>query len=63
MGTGLGDFFDSVKADHDLVPVVVSKRRLILNEITNVLVGAVPDSQRRRRRSQDEARVITWTAS
>jgi hypothetical protein len=40
----------------DVVPVVVSRRRLILNEIKVIEVGKVPDSQRRRRRSQDEAR-------
>jgi hypothetical protein len=40
----------------DVVPVVVSRRRLILNEINVIEVGHVPDSQRRRRRSQDEAR-------
>jgi hypothetical protein len=41
------------------VPLVVSPRRLILNEVTSVNVGHVPDSQRRRRRSQAEARVVT----
>ena len=40
----------------DLVPVVVSRRRIILNEIKVIEIGKVPDSQRRRRRSQDEAR-------
>jgi hypothetical protein len=60
-GAQLGDFFAAVKADHDLVPVVVSSRRLILNEITSVNVGVIPDSQRRRRRSQDEARIVAWT--
>lgn len=39
------------------VPVVVSRRRLILNEIVSVACGQVPDSQRRRRRSQSEAPV------
>jgi hypothetical protein len=58
----VGSFFTAVAADHDLVPVVVSPRRIILNEVTSILVGAVPDSQRRRRRSQDEARVVVWAA-
>lgn len=58
------DIFTSVKAGaRNLVPVVVSRRKIILNEITSVNVGAVPDSQRRRRRSQDEARASVWTAA
>ena len=60
--TAFGAYIDAVKADHDLVPVVVSNRRLILNEITSLLGGSVPDSQRRRRRSQAEARVQYWSA-
>jgi hypothetical protein len=43
------------------VPVVVSRRRLLINEITSIHSGHVPDSQRRRRRSQDEARQVDWT--
>lgn len=38
--------------------LVVSPRRLILNNVTSVNAGHVPDSQRRRRRSQDEAREV-----
>lgn len=38
-----------------VVPVVVSRRRIILNEVNVIQMGKVPDSQRRRRRSQDEA--------
>jgi hypothetical protein len=45
------------------LPVVVSRRRLILNEITSINSGKVPDSQRRRRRSQDEARTTDWTSA
>lgn len=45
------------------VPVVASRRRLILNEITSINTGIVPDSQRRRRRSQDEARTDNWTSA
>lgn len=61
IGARVGDFFQALGVAHDLVPVVVSKRRLILNEVTSVNVGSVPDSQRRRRRSQDENRVTGWT--
>jgi hypothetical protein len=43
------------------VPIVVSRRRLILNAITSINTGVVPDSQRRRRKSQDEARTNNWT--
>jgi hypothetical protein len=56
----VGLFFDAVKAGHDLVPLVVSRRRLVLNEVTSINVGIIPDAQRRRRRSQDEARVTIW---
>lgn len=63
VGAAVGAFFVAIEADHDLVPVVVSKRRLILNEVRSVSVGGVPDSQRRRRRSQPEARVAGWTHS
>jgi hypothetical protein len=38
-----------------LVPVVVSGRAIQLHEIVGVSTGLVPDSQRRRRRSQNEA--------
>jgi len=53
----VGGYFESIRDATPYVPVVVSRRRIILNEITSVLTGKVPDSQRRRRRSQDEARV------
>lgn len=58
----LGDYINLVKGATNLVPLVVSKRRKILNEVTALAVGRVPDSQRRRRRSQDEARTVGWTA-
>lgn len=63
VGTAIGHHLDDIKTDLDVVPVVVSGRRLILNEIKQVLIGGVPDSQRRRRRSQDEARLTAWTSA
>jgi hypothetical protein len=53
--------FDAVRASGDLEPLVVSRRRMILNRVTSIATGHVPDSQRRRRRSQDEARVVLLT--
>lgn len=58
--TGFGDYVDGVKTNTPYLPIVVSSRRLILNEVTSINVGHVPDSQRRRRRNQDEARVTVW---
>jgi hypothetical protein len=49
-----------LEAIRDATPydvIVVSPRQLVLNKVTSVNVGKVPDSQRRRRRSQDEARL------
>lgn len=62
-GEAIGTLFDAITSTHDLVPVVVSRRRIILNEIRAVEVGTVPDSQRRRRRSQDEGRTAFWSAA
>jgi hypothetical protein len=59
-GKFIGGIFDAMIADTGHVPVVVSRRRLVLNEVTSINVGVVPDAQRRRRRSQDEARVVEW---
>lgn len=60
-GAMLGDLFEQTTAETGNVPVVVSRRRIVLNEVVGVEVGTVPDSQRRRRRSQDEARLSAWT--
>jgi hypothetical protein len=60
-GKAVGHFFDAVQTGESLKPVVVSRRRIILNEVKQITVGLVPDSQRRRRWSQDEAPVIAWT--
>lgn len=57
----LGAFFEDVESATGHVPIVVSRRRIVLNEVTSVNVGYVPDAQRRRRRSQDEARTTQWT--
>jgi hypothetical protein len=62
-GTIFKKWFDNVKASQDLVPVIVSRRRIILNEITSISVGIVPDSQRRRRWHQLEAPVVVWDGS
>lgn len=52
---------DDMKAAHTpLVPVVVSQRAKQLHEITSILTGRVPDSQRRRRRAQSEAPTVQW---
>lgn len=60
-GKAVGAFFAAVESASGHVPIVVSRRRLVLNEVTSVNVGLVPDAQRRRRRSQDEGRVTEWT--
>lgn len=61
-GNLISAYLTAIKDDTPHVPVVVSPRRIILNEVTSINVGQVPDSQRRRRRSQDEARVVTTLA-
>lgn len=58
-GALITSYFAGIKDATTYEPIVVSPRRLILNTITSIAVGKVPDSQRRRRRSQDEARVAT----
>jgi len=54
-------WIQNVAAVSDLLPVVVSQRRVILNEIKSISVGIVPDSQRRRRWHQLEAPLVVWT--
>jgi len=63
VGTAFGNFVDGVKTETGLLPVVVSPRRQILNEVTSINVGHVPDSQRRRRKSQAEARTVVWSST
>lgn len=58
----VGAYIDAVKASTELVPIVVSRKHRILNEVTSINCGIVPDSQRRRRRSLSEARVPEWAA-
>lgn len=60
-GDCFGRFFETMTGLSGYVPVIVSRRRIVLNEVTSINVGVVPDSQRRRRRSQNEARVTYWT--
>lgn len=60
---GAQSLIEAITANTSYVPLVVSPRRLILNTITSVNVGRVPDSQRRRRRSQDEARTSALIAA
>lgn len=59
----IGAFLEDVATASGHVPLVVSRRRIQLNEVTSLNVGRVPDSQRRRRRSQDEARALAWSAA
>jgi hypothetical protein len=54
--TGVQQFVSSIMDATNYDALVVSPRRLVLHTITSINVGKVPDSQRRRRRSQDEAR-------
>jgi len=54
-------FFANVEGATTYEPVVVSRRRIVLNTINQITVGVIPDSQRRRRRSQDEAPYVAWT--
>lgn len=58
----VGAYIDNIKASTSLKPIVVSRTKKILNEVTSITCGIVPDSQRRRRRSLSEARVPEWTA-
>lgn len=62
LGLALGGFFEAVEDDSDLMPVVVSRRRIILNEVRHITVGIVPDSQRRRRWAMPENPVTAWSA-
>lgn len=62
MGGFIGALAAGIEADTSHELIVVSRRRIQLNKVTTINVGLVPDSQRRRRRSQDEARVLAWTA-
>ena len=59
----IGTYIDSVKGLTPHVPLVVSRKFKVLNEVKSINVGVVPDSQRRRRRSLSEARVDVWTAA
>lgn len=59
--SNLGAFFDSVHGATDQHAAVVSKAHLLSHPITMIQMGVVPDSQRRRRRSQDENRSAIWS--
>lgn len=61
-GAAIGDLIEAVKGStYAYDAVVVSMREKILNSVTSITVGVVPDSQRRRRRNQAEAYVNAWT--
>jgi hypothetical protein len=62
-GHFIGDWLHAQTTESDLHPIVVSRRAIQLHDITSIEVGQVPDSQRRRRRSQSEARVAYDTFS
>jgi len=57
----IGDLAAAVKAAKGWDLIVVSSRAKQLHKVTTIQCGKVPDSQRRRRRSQDEAKVIGYT--
>jgi hypothetical protein len=60
--SAIGDgFFDSVIGTASFRPIVVSRKFRVLNNVTSMNVGSVPDAQRRRRRSLVETRVNEWT--
>lgn len=61
IGDALGTFFEAHTTATSHVPVVVSRRAVQLHEVTAIKMGHVPDSQRRRRRSVDEAALTVWT--
>lgn len=62
MGAAIGDLIEAVQGStYGYDALVVSMREKVLNSVTSVSVGKVPDSQRRRRRNQDEARVVAWS--
>lgn len=61
IGDAYGDFLDRVHAATDKHAVVLSLTRLRGVPITMVQAGAVPDTQRRRRKSLLEARVNAWS--
>jgi hypothetical protein len=60
-GLAVGKYFERVTAAEGYVPLVVSRRRLVLTEVNQITVGIIPDSQRRRRWAQLEAPVVAWT--
>lgn len=59
-GKAIGALCEAVTADEGFVPVVVSRRRIVLNEVKQISTGIVPDSQRRRRWAQLEAPIVAW---
>lgn len=52
----IGQFLQAIIDGTPHEPIVVSRVHTVLNRVVEVSCGRVPDSQRRRRRSQDEAR-------
>lgn len=60
-GKAIGAFADLVRAADSYALLVVSRRRLILNEVKTITVGSVPDAQRRRRWAQLESPALAWT--
>lgn len=61
IGATVTAYLDAITNGTAYQVVVVSKRRKILNQVTSANIGLVPDSQRRRRRAQDEARQVVYT--
>lgn len=56
----VGRVADEVSTSKGWDLIVVSRRKVQLHTVEQILVGTVPDSQRRRRRNQDEARLVKW---
>jgi hypothetical protein len=61
VGGAIGAWIQAVETATGHQALIVSGRAKQLHPVRAVLVGKVPDSQRRRRRSLDEARVTGWT--
>lgn len=61
LAANLGAFYDAVHTATDHHAAVISQAHLLSHPITMIQMGLVPDSQRRRRKSQDESRSAIWS--
>lgn len=60
IGAAVGAFIQAVETATGHQALVVSGRAKQLHQVKRVEIGRVPDAQRRRRKSLDEARVLGW---